>query len=52
MTGLSASTSKLVEPNSEMNCTSSSPEFGNVTKYGNSILLIELILSHSNEYFA
>ena len=49
MKGLSPSTSKLVEPTPDTNCTSSSPELGKVLKYGKSILSISLTLPQLNE---
>ena len=49
MKGSSPSTSKLVEPISDTNCTSSSPEFGKVVKYGKLILSISFMFSQLNE---
>ena len=49
MKGLSPSTSKLVDPTSDTNCISSSPELGKIVKYGKSILSISFTLPHVNE---
>ena len=49
MKGSSPSTSKLVDPASDTNCISSSPELGKVVKYGKSILSISFTFLHENE---
>ena len=49
MKGSSPSTSKPVEPFSDTNCTSSSPEFGKLVKYGKLILSISFMFPQLNE---